>query len=45
MEERLIKTPEELMKEELLRDGWTPEQVAAWEEDLDSLSDLFEPLR
>jgi hypothetical protein len=42
--EQLVKTPEELMKEELARDGWTPEQIAAWEDDLDNLADIFMPV-
>ena len=42
--DRLIKKPEELMKELLIADGWTKEQLEAWENDLDHLADLFEPI-
>ena len=40
-DDRLVKTQEELMKEILLADGWTEEQIAAWEEDLDKVADLL----
>jgi hypothetical protein len=39
--DRLVKSPEEIMKEALVEDGWTPEQIAAWENDLDDLADMF----
>lgn len=42
MEQDLVKTVDQLMKEALADDGWTPEQISAWENDLDDLADAFE---
>lgn len=51
MENELIVTKEQWLKElmegarqSLREDGWTEEQIAAWEQDADALADFFEPV-
>lgn len=40
-DDRLIKSQEELIREVLAADGWTPEQLAAWEQDDDKVLDFL----
>ena len=41
MEETLIKSEEQLIRETLEADGWTPEQIAMWENDPDAVAALL----
>jgi hypothetical protein len=40
-EDRLVKTHMELLKDALIADGWTEEQIAMWERDPDAVEAML----